>query len=222
MLLWLIGCEAPEHRFVEPFDGSSAVRVDDPLQVVLEGADYPEGEPVPDDAISVVDLDRGGDVPGTLVYADDRVVFAPDEPWRDGGAYGWVVATPAPRARAPLLDVPSGLEGEATFRVGGGITLLDAAIEDGELCLLFSQSIRYVAALTVDGVELGAVDSTPRPVSLPSDLASTDHSGRCVAVDAKVGDLVRYTAPDGVPSAVRVGSESLAARWKARHRWMEP
>lgn len=221
MLAWLLGCTPPEPRFVEPFDGSSAVDPSTPLRVVMEGVAYPDGEPVPDDLITVVDLDDGGEVPGVATFVDGAVAFVPDEPWRDGGVFGWAVEPPAPRARGPLLDVPLALSGEASFRVGGPASLLDAVLDDGALCLLFSEPLPFVAALEVAGEAVGPLDGEARDLSLPGGVQSAPYAARCVDVDARPGDLVRYTADDGSTSAAFVVAEPLAARWKARHRWTE-
>lgn len=217
MWIWLLACRTESPAYVAPYDGASSVNPGDPLRAVFDGGAYPEGEPVPDDVIVVVDLDDGGAVRGEARVEDGAVVFLPDEPWREGGAYGWAVTAPAPVARRPLLDVPLDLEGEASFRVGGSAALLDAAIEGGRLCLLFSAPLPWIGAIEVDGEPLDDLDG--EPLALPAPRPPGDSPARCVPALARVGDVVRYTGPDGSTSAARVSSRPLGDRWRERHRW---
>jgi hypothetical protein len=219
MVLWLLACNPPPQLFVEPFDGSSAVAITDPLTVHLDTR-YPEGEPVPDDVLTVVDLDGGGFVEGTTTFVDGDVVFEPTSPWSLGGRYGWAVAQPLPSTRGPLLQVPPELVGESSFRVGGAPELLDAAVEGDALCLLFSGPVDTLPQLEIDGEAFAELESEPHLLRLPG--ASSDAHGRCVELPARLGDLVRYTDAQGETSAATVAEGTLTDAWKARHRWSLP
>lgn len=222
--VWLVACGPEPIQFVEPFDGSSGVLPQDPLVVHLDER-YPEGEPVPDDVIEVVDLEDGGRVAGSTAFVDGAVVFVPDLPWTVGDRYAWAVSAPLPRPRAPLIELPPGLAGEASFRVGGERALLDASIADGELCLLFSDDVDDIPRLRLGDLELVDPRTEARDLELPGRRAPG--TARCLALPDGVASepgvaLVRAWDREGATTAAPLSDTPLAERWRARHRWVEP
>jgi hypothetical protein len=224
MIAWLAACTQQTEQFVEPFDGSSRVLPGDPLVVHLS-AKYPEGEALPDDLIVVVDLLSGGVVDGTTTFRDGAVSFEPDSPWQTGGRYGWAVSAPLPATRGPLLEVPPALVGEASFRVGGERELLEATLEGGKVCLLFSDLVEGVPRLAIGAREWIEPPSREGEVTLPG---SPEQPGapRCLELEGvgndDVGSLVRVWSASGVTSSAVLRSETLEVAWQARHRWVQP
>jgi hypothetical protein len=228
LLLALGSCSVEElARFVTPWDGQAAVPLDEPLVVRLPELDFPPDEPVPTDLVQVVDLEDGGFVAGTLTRAGRDVVFRPDAPWSPERAYAWTVARPVARARQPVFEVADEVLGEAIFTTAPIVALLDAALDDGRLCLLFGTAPDPLLDLTVGDEVHPAVGW--ESWDLGSDLfdgldEAHPATAACLSqeVAAEVGQAVRFTDADGASSQVIVRSDSLVDALAQRHRWSLP
>ena len=144
---------------IAPLDGQTRVPVDQDLLVLAPGLVAPGDTPLPADLIEVVDLDAGGFVAGEVRREGDLVRFTPNQEWRFGVEYLWVVQQPLPEARRVGLELPQHLTGEALFRAGSGSTVLDAGVdEDGSVCLLLSRHVSHKPLsleITLDDVPAG-------------------------------------------------------------------
>lgn len=145
--LALAGC-VPEYAepvpaHIAPLDGQTAVALTLPLRLETGGLDLPEDVPVPDESITVVDLDAGTEVRGALARDGDTLWFEPRGPWEAGHTYVWTVSDGPEEARQLALTLPSEVLGSASFRAGDGDVVLDAFLDSrrGDLCLVLSRVV---------------------------------------------------------------------------------
>lgn len=208
------GCFSPvqDRSWVAPFDGQSAVRLDDPLVIQANRLDYPPGLALPQDLVVVVDLTSGEQVPGVVQRADapgdgslglyfegDRpeaqLHFAPDAPWQPDHRYAWRVEAPLANRRGATLALDAHLVGEAVFTTRNAPELLSASLDSsfstgsGDwVCLAFSQSITLdevlAATLAADGVALEVFDAEIIDFDQLNSRFWSPTGVACVSVDA--------------------------------------
>jgi hypothetical protein len=225
-LLWsftlIAGCPGPGPTFIAPLDGQTGVPLNAPLQLRVERLGNPQGYPLPEELIRVVDLESGGFVPGRLVARGPDVLFVPIDPWRPGASYAWVVSQPAHRARQPELRVPPEVLGEAVFHTASGPALLEAVLDDGELCLLLSEPADALpwATITVGGepLDLGPPTVVDPLRDIPElELLDEDPGAGALCFAAPAG-VARRDVLRGGGEAVEIRERSLLDAVAARYR----
>jgi hypothetical protein len=227
----LAGCQAPPDgaAWVAPFDGATSVPVDARLHVATGPLDLPRSYPIDPATVSAVVLPDATAVPGVIrVGADsDLLTFTPTEGFAPVRTYRWSVVEPDPVVREIHADLPDGILGDRSFTTSPASHLLDAVVDAGTLCLLFS------APYTSTDLVIGLAGAPPRLVSfsrveplqdvvIEDDLP--DPGGLCPddSLGAEPGDPLTYVAASGVRDEVEVTEGTLQDALLARHRWTPP
>lgn len=221
----LLACDpvSDDTAFVEPFDGATSVGLESRIEVHVPDLDVPEGQAVSEEVLRVVDLADGGLVQGQRVVEGTTVVFEPTGGWAPDADYGWALIDAPDQARQPVLEIPDFLLGEAVFSTRSDPWLLDAVLDGGQLCLLFSEAPgTQRLEVQLDGGDVVASEWTAMFLADPG--GGPDGTAACL-VDvegAEVDDVVRWTEPDGGSQSVGVVEGSVLSTWRARHRWVRP
>jgi len=129
----------PSPHFVSPFDGQTNWPADAPLQVRVGEPVAPEGHDLDPTLISVVNLDKGGSVEGTVVAEKGDLWFYPDAPLRKATRFAWSVAPPYEEARSVHLALPADLIGSGTFHTGSMAEPVGALRLGDDLCIVWSR-----------------------------------------------------------------------------------
>ncbi|MEZ4319201.1 MAG: hypothetical protein R3F61_16925 [Myxococcota bacterium] len=179
LLVLVAGCASePEVALqrITPANGQTDVGRFVPLVVAGDVGHFPADYPLPD-LFTVVDLDGGGTIPGTVTYDGERLVFAPDEAWPDDRDYLWTVRDPLDESRRPELEIDPALQGSASFSTRRELRILHAGwSETSELCVLTSQpllptDVSQRIHVTLDDLE---VDVLASRILEPEALDQTD------------------------------------------------
>ncbi|MFT4624100.1 MAG: hypothetical protein ACI8PZ_002759 [Myxococcota bacterium] len=125
--------------FLEPMDGQDAVPLDADLRLAGVAADLPPKAQLPRETIVVVDVARGGTVPGRVLRDGDDVYFQPDQSWRAESDYHWHVTEVVPQPRGTAWSLPTPLAGDATFSTRDRLRAVETVVGADGLCLVLSR-----------------------------------------------------------------------------------
>jgi hypothetical protein len=159
-------------------DGQDAVALETVLRVVGAARALPPDADLPADLIRVVDVERGGRVPGRLGRDGDDLVFRPDSEWRSDADYHWNIAEVYPQARGTAFALAPPLAGDAVFSTRQRTRTLEA-VSDGSLCLVLSRSVDDLLLIE------STLGGEPQPVSWEL-TSEADLTERGEQVDAPV------------------------------------
>jgi hypothetical protein len=229
VLVVLIGCSEPSGAsFVAPFDGATSIAPEAELSVTAGYLGLPDGYPIDPALLTVTRLPLEEPVAGKLIATHDTITFAPADAWENDADYRWVVTTVDAVVRQIRPELPETVEGAATFSISDRPVLLEAVLDTGILCLVFSQP------MTADDLLVGVAGRTPVPigyapvdpldaVEIPTDLPGTPGA---VCLDTPLGavpgDTLTWMSESGVPTEVPVEPRSVHLAVLARFRWSPP
>ncbi len=211
-----------------PMDGRTALPLDAPL--VLAGATlgFPAEYPAPA-LIRVIDLEDGGEVPGTLDADGDRLHFVPNAPWRPDRRYVWTVDAPGAVPHGPEVDLPTRLLGAAVFDTSDRLRAVDAARgPDDRSCFVLSRTLDDATPLpahvTLNDVALPVTHLLPLPreawVVGVADQVPIEVDVACLPPTQIVfeGALLRVALDDEGPWLVTQRETSVLEATLHRHR----
>ncbi len=221
----------PSPHFVSPFDGQTHWPTDAPLQVRVGEPVAPEGHDLDPTLITVVNLDEGGSIPGTVAAEKGDLWFFPDAPLPKSTRFAWSVAPPYEEARSVHLALPVGLIGSGTFHTGPIAEPVGAIRLDDELCIVWSRGPRpeegaspLATGLQVyaDGIRVSVDPAVPTNLIGIDPLTVGEASLGCLALDDAGIDAatIEGLRVDGVESVWQLAVEdrSLDDLLGERHR----
>ena len=141
VLLAACAPEPPDSSgFIAPMDGQDAVSPEAVLRIIGAARTLPPGADLPAELIRVVDVERGGRVPGRVGRIGDDIVFRPRSEWRPDAGFHWNITEVRPQARSTAFALEAPLAGDAVFSTRQRTRALEA-VSDGPLCLVLSQAL---------------------------------------------------------------------------------